>query len=307
MEPVINPADAAKVQKKRKHILLFITIFIITILASGAAIYWYLEQNSPQQRLYRAFENALGTKYVNKKVTYHRDGTGDGTNFIVDSSMDLSNPSSVLTESKIEFSRQIKRNGKVTDDQYSARIIKTTKLNVFVESYSGVTDLTGLEKNKWLVSELTKKNIPTSLEEFDVSMVIYGYQIVPAMGNYDGILRGKIMDMIKANGMFKVIDTTAKEVNGKSLTGMKISLDRTAINKLHKLIAAELGSEQTHALTALVNNTNYEDLTLWLDGKDTIVEVDYRNRLQNEDKFRITSSTVFAYPNEIKINEPNRE
>ena len=305
MEPVVDDVELARKQRKKKRMILLIVISLITLVVGTGVAYWYIEQNKPQERLYRALESELSVKYVNKKTTYHKDGTGKGTNVEVDSTVDLSDLSNVSSESAIDFSRQIKRNGIVADDEYSIRLIKRAKLNLYIESYSGQTDLNGLDKKKWITSDPVKGNINSRLEEFDVSTIIYGSQLVPVMGNYDSVLRSKIMDTIRSNGMYKVIDTVSKDADGKSLTGMRIGVDRDAINKLNKTIATESELGVTYNLLRLINGTNYEDIILWVDNKNTIVEVDYRNGL-DKDHIRITNKTVFTYLDKAIINEPNK-
>jgi len=304
MEAVADPVEFGRKRRKKRRVLLLVAIAVIILIAAAFTAYWYVEQNKPQERLYRALESALSVKYVNKKTTYHRDGTGKGTNVEVNSIVDLSDPSSVANESTIVFSRQIKRNGAIADDEYSMRLVKRTKLSLYIESYSGETDLNGLDKKKWIVGNPIKGDIDSRLEEFDASAVLDGTQLVPVMGNYSDATRSKIINTIKSSGMYKVIDTASKDVDGKPLTGMRVGVDRDAINKLNKMIATEAKTGVTHSLLKLVNDTNYEDITFWLNDKNTIVEVDYRNRLQNEDKFRIINSVVFSYPDKVDINEP---
>ena len=305
MEPVADPVEIARKHKKYKPILIFIIILVTILTASAAVAYWYMEQSNPQLRLYRALENALSVKYINKKITYHKDGTGKGTNAEVDSTVDLSDPSNVSSESVIDFARQIKRNGMVVDDKYTAQLVKLAKLNLYIESYSGKTDLNGLAKKEWIESDLTMGDIGLRLEEFDVSTIIYGSQFVPAMGNYGDALRSKIMDTIKSDDMYIVVDTISKDVDGKSLTGFRIGVDRGVINKLNKMIATETKSGATLRLLGLVNDANYEDIMLWIDSSDTIVGVDYRNGL-DKDHIRITNNTIFTYLDKVTINEPNK-
>ncbi len=305
LDPIADPVDTTRKRKRKKTIVFVIVILLVLLSAVAAAIYWYTEQNTPQARLYRALENTLSVKYVNKKTTYHRDGTGKGVNVETDSTVDLTDPSDVSSESTVDFSRQIKRDGKVANDDYRVRLVKLADLNLYVESRSGETELDALQEKKWITSDPKGGDVSSRLEEFDISTIIYGSQLVPPMGSFGDALRGKIMDTIKSDGMFKVVSVESKDVGGMSVMGMRIGVDRNAINKLSKMIAAEADSEATYNLLAPVNGSNYEDIILWVDDKDTIVGVDYRNGL-DKDQIRITNRATFTYPDGVSINEPSK-
>ncbi|MFZ2545323.1 MAG: hypothetical protein WAW80_05075 [Candidatus Saccharimonadales bacterium] len=302
MEPIVN-TTLSRNNLKRKIILLLAGLILLG--SFSAAGYWYIQQSSLQSRLYKAFENALSVKYVNEKTTYHKDGTGKGTNVEIDSTVDLSDPSNVSSESTINFSRQIKRNGAIANDEYSIRLIKREQLNLYVKSYSGKSDLNGLDKKKWIATNSPKGNIDSRLEEFDVSTIIYGTQFVPIMGNYDSVLRSKIMDTIRSDNMYKVVDTTSKNIGGESIVGIRVGVNRKAINKLNKMITAQTKSDTAHNLLGLINDANYEDIIVWINSKDTVVGVDYHNGL-DKNHIRITNKKEFTYLDEANINEPNK-
>lgn len=303
--PIADPAEAAKKRKKKKIIILLTTFFVVVLAISMTALYWFTEQGKPQQRLYRALENALNVKYVNIKTTYHRDGTGNGTDIKTDSVMNLSDSSHVSSESTIDFARQIKRNGVVVDDKYSIRLIKLSELNIFVDSHSGETELSGLDKGKWIASKPIRGTISSRFEEFDTSAMIYGLHTIPTMGNYDNVLRGKIMDTIRSSDMYRAIDVLSRVTDEGSLTGVRIGVDRSVINKLNKMVSSEIGSEAVIEIPELINDTYYEDVILWIDNKDTIVEVNYRNG-PNKDQISTTNKTVFTYLDKVNINEPGK-
>lgn len=301
MEPIADPVIEGRKRSKRLLYVGLALLVVVIVALAGAFVLWYLNYNSPQEKLYRALANNLQISYVVRDFKL-RDATLLLKENTYKVETDLSNPvepKSHLTYSDSRTSVDGKKstiNGEkivVGKDEYYDKITG-------VETSQAID---GVVLNQWRVAALNSDTgaITYYYDGIDSLRGLNSTQGVVLTGNFSVEQRNQLISFIKANGLYGVVSAQTRLESGNQVTDYVVKLDVEKINQLNKKAVDLLGTGSYATLAK--NKQDAGDLHIVVDDKtDRISGIIYR--ISKDGKTIFEKTVTMTYPDTLSINKP---
>jgi hypothetical protein len=299
MDPIVNPVVERNKRKKKILRGVLFLIAILMIAAIGLLISWYLNYNSPQEKLYRAFENSLRTTYVERKYSTVYRGFAYDAKLKAEAKSDFSEPA--LPKSTVKLlSDRTSDNEKVTYDVdyvMNEKDAYTAMINGKPEG-SLATNVVSGQWYRMKFNSATLNNIDYHLDQLPKRQMFNTAQGMLPMGNFSTEQRTRLIDYIKANNIYTVIKSEAKQ----DVRVYTINLNVATLNGLNKEIATTLNSKPTYNASRYLSGTS--SLTITVDNKsERIVQTKYTAPADGNYQFQ--GMIDYSYPANMSITVPN--
>lgn len=313
MEPVADPVVAAQKRKKKKLIVLAIVLIVVMLATIGAAIYWYMQHNDPQARLYRALERQMQTSYMSRTYdTKDSVGSENEKKSSYKAETDLSDP--VNPKSRGSFTESGYVNGNKSDKYIISTEEIMTKFPTSVFRFTDQT-ITSVARplrttGKWYEysyllnrNDTSRKEIQYDLDgQIDLSEINTAQGIVLS-GNLHREQRDSLMAYIKKNETYPITDTQTVSIDGSAAVQYTIKIDRKKINELNNEAKSLLGLQ--YFLKLSTDSSPDESLRLLVDNKtDRIVKMVYSYAYPYSNR-KFERSMMLSYPSALSIAEPS--
>lgn len=298
MDPIADPAIEGNERKKMTFRVVLVLLIILVIISAGLFLYWYLNYNSPQEKLYRAFESSLSTAYVERKYSTTYRGYAYTAEVRADVKSDFTNP--VSPKSSADFrSDTTSGSEKVTyeaeyvfqeKDKYMAKIKGKVEgsLAAKVESgqwYQMRSSTAGVGNANYYLDQTPKRQM------FNTS------QAVLPMGNFTTDQQSRLMNYIKTHNVYTMIKSEPQQ----DTTLYTLALSTDALNGLNKEIASMLNVKPVYVASKYLSGAS--KLTIAVDERSgKITQTKYIVTDGNIDQFQGTVD--FSYPSGVSISTP---
>ncbi len=313
MEPVADPVVTTQKRKKKKLIVLVTALLLAILTVTGAAVYWYMQYNDPQARLYRALEKQMQISYMSRM--YDTKDSVSSENEIKSSykaETDLSDP--VNPKSRGSFTESGYVNGNKSDQYTISTEEIMTKFPTSVFRFTNQTSASVVRPlrttGKWYEysyllnkNDTSRKEIQYDLDgQIDLSE-INSVQGIVLSGNLSSGQRDSLMAYIKKNKTYPIVDSQTISIDGSAAMQYTIKIDRKKINELNNEAKSLLGLQ--YFLKLSTDSSPDESLRLLVDNKtDKIVKIVYSYAYPYSDR-KFERSMTLGYPSALSIAEPS--
>lgn len=298
LDPIVDPAVEAKKAKRR---LFFVMIVAILIITAATASYWFLVANSPKERLYRALEQSLVANYVTKQYTIVVKGAQGIETTTMKVNSDLSQPSNPKTS--VEDYIYKRTNSYEPGRSIDGRVVIVGDQQATAVSQNSMK--TNETLNTWSLKTLANTaELSYSLADVESMPVLNSSQGIIVMGNFTNDQRISLMNEIKTQAIYTIVDSSTINDNNRSQTEYTILIDSSKLNQLNKSVARllSMGQVLTH------NNqrwSNQEILKLTVDNKtDKITKLYYAAGTEGKSN-SVAKTITFTYPPALNITLPS--
>lgn len=297
MDPIVDPSIGAKKAKRRFVVVLLVLSLLIAL---AATLYWLFVLNSPEQRFYKALENALQTSYVTRQYEIiSKNGLGtETTNMKVDS--DVSQPLAPKTN-VIDYSY-----AKTSQDGSTQRIKGKTTIvgDQQALAISEEATKTNTPLNVWNLKTLNNiTDLSNGLAQVESMPVLNSSQGLIVTGNFSGDQRANLIAEIKSQAVYTIVSTKKEAENGGSRTVYTVHFDSDKLNQLNKTVARMIGSSQL---------LTYQQ-PKWADQETLLLSVDDKTNMFTEIEYTagtekrpnsFTKVITITYPKSLTITMP---
>lgn len=310
LAPVVDPAIAVQ-KKKKKLLILAITVLAMVIFAvGGVLVSAYLQQNNPQQRLYRALEKQLQTSYVDRTYNVKDMTYGITSSYKVET--DLADPLNPKSHRAYTETGPIKKtqSSSGTDTSYNISTEETmVDSATLYYQYTNATTVNAVPTNvvraKWYKYDLnaSQNGIEYNLDGADDLQRLNSPQGLIVTGNFNDIQRIQLVNFIKEKDTYQVLASETSSLNNSPATLYTIKIDRSKINELNSKVAQLLDTSSLSKLSSAQPVS--ESLKLWIDNKtDRLVKIAYTTGKSSED-VSYEKDIAITYPSAVSIVKPS--
>lgn len=294
LAPVVDPTLASRKKRKKLFIAATAIIVIVVLAVGGVLVSAYLQQNDPQQRLYRALENAMSTSFV--KRSYTITDTNPVKSSSVQAQTDFSDPAN--PKSTISASYKVTSSGEEqktdVDEIIDGAANYYSRVKASSKKLPANTSL-----NKWYqypIRSVNNTSVSYDTNQDESRVDINSSQGLMVMGNYTAAQRSQLMSTIQKNNIYTVKETVDKD----QLVQYTIILDKEGLNELNKQVVTILSLNQVKLTQSQTDNGK---LSFVIDKQsDRIVKIIYS--LKRQDNSIYSKTIGFEYPSTVSVKEP---
>lgn len=307
LAPTVDPTIATQKKKKKLFVVGIAALIMAALVVGGILVSAYLQQNDPQQRLYRALEKQLQTGYIGR--TYRVKDTVYGITSSYKAETDLTDPLKPKSHRVYTETGPIKKTGS-TDTSYEINTEETmVDSATLYYKYTNATTVNAVPTNivraKWYKYDLSSIQDETeyNLDGVDDLQRLNSPQGLIVTGNFNDTQRTQLADFIKEKDIYSVLATETSSLNNSPATLYTIKIDRSKINELNSKVAQLLDTNSSFKLSS--TQPVSESLKLWIDNKtDRLVKIAYTTGKSSED-VSYEKDIMITYPSAISIEKPS--
>lgn len=287
--------------KKKIAVILSITA-VLVLVVGGIIASWYVDYTSPRQTFYRALDNMLQTKYLNREFTSEYRARQLKRYVTISTATDLSEPAS--PKSSMKLSDETVKSGK-TIDKFTGNIIEIGNQRIIRPTLvSPPSD--DIILNQWSTRTLNLDALEFSydLAQVDSSASINNPQGVLAIGYFSDNQRKELIKFIQDNNVYTIESTRNDVVDNEKTYVYTIDIDREKLNKLNEKIAALIGVKRK----SVINTDALADSTLELSvqaGSSKFTKLMYATG-KDSDSTSFKKTIEYSYPATLSITTPDK-
>lgn len=293
MDPIST--DALQRRGYKKFFVILILSFIFAALVTGYLL--IQSSGSPQERLYGALEKQMQTVYLSRVYDINLINLGSNARVVVES--DYSDSTTPKSHIKYENKQSlVSTSGEDTilnNQEYYSKLLSRKPV------------LPDVEIDQWYrvpFSAANSREVTYNFSDFDSRLAINSTQGLVLTGNFNETTRAKLMDYIRTNGVYTIINSDDQElVDGSRATTYSLAINRTALNALNKYTASLLGSTQLFTVSTTVNAN--EELKVTVDNKSgRLTRVSYAVG-SNKSSPNFKKTIIYTHPSRLQIKKPD--
>lgn len=294
--PIADPVVVAERKKKRRRITLIVVGLLVVAVGIGLLGYWLWQQNTPQERFYRALDSQMQVKYEARKVTVASKGVGNKATLKIDSQSDFSD----VKEPKTSISF-LTMNGASKDAQGKLVSIGIAERYGLFSAENNPSRELKLSKDVWYKAPDKGLVFDRIFDTNRLAEQLNASVGLPITGNFDASSREKIINTLKSGQMYTVRNEKDEEQDVSVYT---VAAKPDGLYKAYLEFAKEQ-KVTTAANGRLLSVANLSgDLKFWFNSK-----INRFTKLSYVIKFAQSGSTAdvtldLSYPGELKIIPP---
>jgi hypothetical protein len=297
LDPIVDPASKGSALKRKLYILL---VFLLGVLAAGAAYYWFFIFNSVEERFMRAIEGGMQVAGISRSYEIEKPGRNSTITVVTDFSGDGYPKTDMLAKNVVRFPGGSESSSTIqtiitNDENYTFSVKAATPNSVPAD----------INLNKWYRTDFHaagRKDISYQISDIPSPLLLSSAQGIVPLGNFADGERKEILDYIRLNQVY-IVDSVLKNTEDtKSLTGFKVYYDIAKINDLNKKLSEVRNA--SHAFSIQKPYPQYQETVFWFeDATGKFVKLTY-NSGDSESDIDTKTSVMFAYPEMRSIETP---
>jgi hypothetical protein len=273
-----RPVDTepVKPRKLRRFIGILMAILLVGTIGAGVYSIWRnIRTNNgsnisgtsitaaDKERLYRAMDNHLATKYVRQMYSQTTAPLNMGITKL-DATSDFSDPSNPKSYIRYEIKSGA---GKSAIDGAGEIIVRDNreffgKLSKPVLFYQGDESLKPKE-NQWYQIPMNDMTGELLLDPISVRTSLNSSMGEVPVGNFDDKTRQELMQLIKDRQVYTIKKAREVTLEGEKMTYYDIDFNTAAANELNKKIADAIGTKDS-AVIANSTKNDVRNMEIWV-------------------------------------------
>lgn len=294
MEPVADLVAVSRKKRRMRFILLSSVIVPIILIGLGALGYWMWLQNTPQEKFYRALEKQMHVNYVKRSIDLKKGGSSAMTVALTDTS----NP--IQTKSDMTISE-----GAVGKTNFI--VLDSNRYAVSVESASSEAAQGELQLNQWYdvpFHTAARKEVGYWIDEIGSPLILNSVQGLALIGNFSDGQRSRLMDYIRTQNVYRVLNVRTVVDHDIKLTGYNVQLSLDRLNALNKQAVKLLELKQL--FTIQKPYPGYQEIVFWVsEATGMLTKITY-NSGESKDKINTEQTVDYIYPDALSIKAPSK-